>query len=124
MVDYYGYELEPRYVDINGREVERTPFSNPYNYDEFVLWKSDKFNSHTDSGVYSDRMMQWDLEKYNKCCREVFQNEGQMFGNRKPKQIEKFLSKYLGEDILLTAIIQGCHWITGFPYCAFYYRKI
>lgn len=124
MMDCYGYELEPRYVDIHGNKVEKTPYSHPYNYDEFVVWKSKNFNPSTDFGVYSDRLMQWDMEKYNKCCREVFSNEAQMFQNRKPEDIEKFLSLYLEEKIILTAVVQACHWLSGFPYWVFYYRKI
>lgn len=122
-MNMYGYEETPMFVDIRGRRVERTPYSHPYNYDEFVQWKSSDFNSHKDSGVYSDRLMQWDLKKYEKCCKEAFGNSGHGFHSRQPKNIEKFLTLYLEEEVVLTAIIQGCYWTNGFPYWAFYYRK-
>ena len=66
--------------------------------------------------MYSDRLHQWDYEKYNRCCQKVFKNEGQQFYQRNPKEIEKFLSMYFDKQIKLTAIMQGCNQSSGFPY--------
>lgn len=114
---YKGYH----YIDLDGRPVKRTKFDYPYSYDEYVQWKGDY--SKTDHAVYSDRIMRWDYDKFNKCCREVWGNEGQRFDNRSPVDIEKFLSLYYEEDIKLTAVMQGCNASNGYPYWIFFYAN-
>lgn len=47
-------------------------------------------------------------------------DRGQYFNNRKPEEIEKFLSQYLTNRIKLTAIMEGCNVSNGFPYWIFF----
>lgn len=127
-MSWYGYEqgklyFDSRFVDLNGKPIERTPLSYPYNYDEYVIWKDEIFNEEECSAVYSDRLFQWDYEKYNKCCQEVFKNQGQQFYEREPKEIEKFLGMYFEKEIKLTAITQGCNQSSGYPYWVFFYKE-
>lgn len=125
--DIYGEELTYRhglFLDLDGQEVKRTPFSHPYNYDEYVTWKSDDFNKERCHAVYSDRLYQWDHKKYSKCCQEVFKNEGQAFDSRNPATIERFLGMYLDKEIKLAAIMQGCNQSSGFPYWIFFYEVL
>ena len=127
-MSWYGYEqgklyFDSRFVDLNGKPIERTPLSYPYNYDEYVIWKDKIFNEEECSAVYSDRLFQWDYEKYNKCCQEVFKNQGQQFYEREPKEIEKFLGMYFEKEIKLTAITQGCNQSSGYPYWVFFYKE-
>lgn len=119
----YGEEIKPQFVDLDGNEIKRNPFSHPYNYDEYVIWKDEDFDKEKYSAVYSDRLYQWDWEKYNRCCQEVFGNQGQMFYQRKPKEIERFLSMYFDKEIKLTAVMQGCNQSSGFPYWIFLYEE-
>lgn len=68
------------------------------------------------SSVYSDRLFQWNPEKYNRCSREVWNNEGQDFSARVPDDIEKFLRKYCEkEDLVLCRILQGENQSSGYP---------
>ena len=68
------------------------------------------------SSVYSDRLFQWNPEKYNRCSREVWNNEGQDFSARVPDDIEKFLRKYFEkEDLVLCQILQGENHSSGYP---------
>ena len=53
--------------------VHRTPIDFPYSYDEYLLWRKD-YHKDKSQTVYSDRLFQWDSEKYNKCCEEIFGN--------------------------------------------------
>ena len=121
-MNIFGEVVEPQFVDLDGNEIKRNPFTHPYSYDEYVIWKDENFNKEKYSAVYSDRLYQWDYEKYNKCCQEVFKNQGQRFNQRDPKEIEKFLSMYFDERIKLTAIMQGCNQSSGFPYWIFLYE--
>lgn len=123
-MDIYGYGAKARYLDLNGNIIKRTPFSNPYNYDEFVVWKKESANDiERGSAVYSDRLWEWDHEKYNKFCQEVFGDKGQQFNSRKPDGVEKFLSLYFEKEVILTAIVQGCNQSSGFPYWIFFYKE-
>lgn len=114
--------LTGSYLNLKGEPVERTPQNHPYNYDEYVQWMKnyDEGKAHV---VYSDRLWEWDSKKYNKCCREVFGNQGQFFSNRKPEDIERFLSLYFGKEVKLTAILQGCNAGNGYPYWVFLYEE-
>lgn len=112
------------FVDLNGVPIKRTPFTHPYNYDHYVIWKDDSnFDRTNDDAVYSDRLYQWDYEKYNKCCMSVFKNEGQNFNQRNPEDIEKFLSMYFDKQIKLTAVVEGCNQAYGYPYWLFFYKN-
>lgn len=122
ILNIYGEDITHlRHVDLNGNPISRTKQEYPYSYDPFVVWKRDyhKGKGHT---VYSDRLIQWDYNKFNKCCQQVWNNTGQYFDNRKPNDIEKFLSKYFDKEIKLTAIMEGCNISSGYPYWIFFYE--
>lgn len=53
-----GRCIQYQYIGLDGNPIERTPQTNPYRYDEFVLFKSENYDK-MDSWVYSDRMLQW-----------------------------------------------------------------
>lgn len=112
----------PQYVDLNGKPVERTPWTNPYDFDEYVEWKGN-YNEY-DSAVYSDRMLSWETAKYDKCSKEVWGDDRrQSFNPERPDLIERFLRLYNNEEKLeLTAITRGCNVSNGFPYYVYHYR--
>lgn len=109
------------YFNLDGKEIKRTPISHPYSYEPFVQWIGD-YHKEKSHSVYSDRMFQWDSEKYNNYCEEIFGNHGQYFDNRDPNKINQFLNKYFGKEIKLTAILQCCNVSSGFPYWRFIYE--
>ena len=122
----FGFYVGRRYLDLEGRRIKRTPQTNPYNYDEFVIWKRElntELYIKDSEAVYSDRLMQWDFKKFNKCCMQVFGNSGQYFSSRKPEDIEKFLSIYLDTEIELNIIVEGCNQANGYPYWVFIYKR-
>lgn len=108
------------YVDMNGFPVERPKTQYPYSYDPFRIYKRN-WDSN-DEVVYSDRLFQWDSEKYERLTKEVFGNSGQYFTNRYPEEIEQFLQRYFNRRILLTGIMEGCNVGNGYPYWIFYYK--
>ena len=108
-------------INIRGEQVRRSKYQYAYSYDPFVVWKGDFEN--TDSRVYSDRLWQWDSEKFNTCCIEVWGNKGQYFDNRSCSEIERFLSLYFNKEVELTGIEEGCNVSSGFPFWVFYYRE-
>lgn len=120
-----GYELDlgPRYQDLDGEPVKHTPWTHPYNYDDFVQWKCSGFKKDDyPKAVYSDRLMSWDYEKFSRCVQEVWNGHGQCFNNRKPEDIQRFLSLYYDKPIQLGAVMQGCNQGNGQPLWIFFYR--
>jgi hypothetical protein len=121
-MNIYGCEGHYEYLDLDGNPVKRSRESHPYNYDEYVIWQKD-YKKASANVVYSDRLLQWDYDKFNECCMKVWGNEGQYFSNRESDDIEKFLSLYFGKNINLTAITQGCNVSNGYPYWVFFYEN-
>ena len=123
-MDYEGnvyYGNNHGRIDMDGRPVERTKEKFPYSYDAYVTWKGD-YSKYKGDCVYSDRLLHWDWDKYNECVMEVWGNKGQIFYNRTPKDIEKFLSLYYDKEVKLTMIMEGCNTSNGFPYWIFMFE--
>ena len=111
------------FKNLEGKEIERTPYTNPYSYDEFVLWMGDYKKENTVK-VYSDRLRNFNYEKNNLVSKEVFGDVGQYFNNRKPEDIELYLCKMLDKKIKLTAITEACNVSSGYPYWGFIYEIV
>lgn len=132
--DYYFFDefvsnyvsVNNRFVDLNGNPVKNNPFNSPYSYDEYVLYKSDDFNIEDCSASYSDRMLSWNPSKFYDTFNDVWSNASgfNLFDNKMPEDISKFLSKYFNDNLMLTALIKGCNVSNGNPYYAFFYKKI
>lgn len=121
-VDAFGGRGYHCYVSIDGKPIDRNPVSYPYSYDPYVIWMG--CFSDDNQAVYSDRLYQWDRDKYDKCCQEVFGDTGHVFSNRSPQKINEFLNKYFEKTVMLTAITQGCNVSNGYPYWVFYYEEV
>lgn len=112
------------FVDLRGNPIKRTPYSHPYNYDEYVVWKSNEFDINNYHAAYSDRLWEFDSLKYENCCSKIFKNTGQRFDNgRNHKTINDFLNLYFEKEVKLTAIMQGCNQWNGYPYWIFLYEE-
>lgn len=111
---YYGVNA------FTGDPITKTPQSHPYSYEPFVVWENEEVGAT--GSAYSDRMMQWDYEKFNKSCEEVWGNKGQLFHSyiRQPKDIEKFLQLYFDKpNLKLARLVEGCNVSSGYPYWVF-----
>ena len=77
----------------------------------------------SNNSVYSDRLYQWDSEKYNTCCQKIWGNEGQSFYGRDAESIEKFLRLYFdNQDIVLCKIVRYENVASGYPYWHFMFN--
>ena len=109
--------------DIHGEIVKRPKHIYKYSYDPYCVYKSNNW-SIKDTGDYSDRLMQWDYDKFTNCMKEVWGERcGQHFDNKEPKDIEKFLSLYHNKNIEITGIEKACNVSNGYPYWIFYYKE-
>lgn len=138
MTDYswniYG-EVENREVDgyvlVGWRQypkeffhgdTPRTPESHPYSYDAFVLHggKRSKQPEKLQS-VYSDRMAQWDRDKYDRACKKLI---GRRFNNCTPREVEAFLTEYFGKECKLWRTLEWCNASNGYPFWSFEFEEV
>lgn len=124
IIDKFGNVLfGMKGVDINGNPVERSKEDYPYSYDFFVIWKKDYIKEKSNV-LYSDRLRQWDRQKYDDCCMEVWGDKRHSFYSRNPEEIEAFLYKYIGKNIKLTVVMEGCNISSGYPIWSFHYENL
>lgn len=119
--EHRAYACNGNYVDIHGSINERTPRNAPYSYDPYVVKKSARCTPLLDDAVYSDRLSQWDYDKYEAACKHAFKTGGQ-FSTKSLDEISDFLSYYFDKKVECTCIMEGCNVATGYPYWIFYYK--
>ncbi len=124
-VNSFGDKQKYLYVDRHGNPIKKDPISHPYGYEAYVLWKIKNLQlKDITSGVYSDRLFQWDCNKFNRLCEKYWGNTSQWFNLRSHKEIELFLREYLElSDLKLLMIEQMCNVSNGFPLWYFSYTK-
>lgn len=108
------------YINEHGQPIERTPQSHPYNYDGFVLWRGEGKATQT---AYSDRLGQQDYKKTDELKKKHFGNISDYWNNRKPENIENFLSEWLNKPIKLVRVMEYCNQSNGYPYYRFDYYE-
>lgn len=93
---------------------------------DIYYYNSDQYDNGmepTDT-VYSDRLFQWDHEKYNKTRHRLFGNEGQGWFGIPPEDVEKFLQEYMCDDsIRICRIERSENRATGNPLWRFDFRR-
>lgn len=119
---YYNDDFGFSYVDEFGNPVEKTKDKYPYSYDGYVSYRNGD-NSDITGSVYSDRLRQWDYEKYEECSKK--HGDPGLMRNKVPIQIQSFLRDYLNEPKLnLILIMEYCNLSTGYPVWRFDYQII
>lgn len=109
------------HLNANGKAVARSVGEYPYSYEPFLTNRLLP-QSQANSSVYSDRLYQWDSEKFNKLCLKHFGDQGQCFYDREVTKIEAFLREYNNKpELQLVSIEQGCHVSNGYPFWVFHY---
>ena len=104
-------------TDWDGNPVKKPKEPGSYSYDSFVTYQTSK---DYDDAHYSDRLSQWNREKYNELCVKHFGKAGDYWGGRSPKSIEAFLREYWDSPGLeLVGIMECCNKSSGYPYWAF-----
>lgn len=133
---HQGYEREEMSIDKNGRISRRTSMgqefclphetndrsTHPYSYSPFFHWKKDW--KQNDTCAYDDRMREWKYDLWNEVCAELplMQHGIRRFEYQTPETLSKMLSKYCGEPVTCTALVEGCNVSNGYPYYVFYWR--
>lgn len=122
-----AYEFEDRDLAMGVDWVRPGPgnltkIQAPYAYSEHFLWRDGSRESLTGAHAeYSDRMAQWDLGKWQACCRDAPQSQITYWGK---DACTKFLTAYFGREVEAVALSEGCNVSNGYPYWVFWFRDI
>ena len=120
----YAMTCGSRPRDIDGKPAERPRSSHPYSYSEFLLWPLSFGEPITgwDHAVYTDRLQQWDSEKYGRLCREHM--PGKRWDNTTPEQVTAFMRAY-NEDpgLRVVAVQECCNVSSGYPIWILHYKS-
>lgn len=117
---FYAFGILP--TDLLGNKIERSKMDYPYSYSPFCYYLNGDIKDAT-ATLYSDRLYQWDSEKYNELCKKHFGDKGQIWSGRSVETTEKFLAEYLDkESVKVIAMIEGCNVSNGYPYWCMYVK--
>lgn len=100
-------------------KIEITIYYQNGSVEEINTYELPYYDIEPNTTLYSDRLWQWDSDKYNKCNNEVFGNTSQYFNISEHKKIEKFLSLYLDKPVKLVKIKEEINVSNGYPYWRF-----
>jgi len=119
-----GWGDEVYYHDEDGficHIPPRTEFSHPYSFDPIVLFYTGKEHQRAD---YSDRLQQWDYDKFKKCMEEAGNVSGELhfrWGNR--DQVTKLMRLYYDDPKLeVVKVVKQCNANSGYPLWIIYYN--
>lgn len=102
-------------VDENGNPVKRTKDDHPYSYDDFIIYRGHP-NEVGNITLWSDRLQSQYNSTWNDLLKKHFNETGENFTCRNPKQIEAFLKELLNDpELKLVYIMEGCNQANGFP---------
>lgn len=100
----------------------RTPESHPYSYDAFYVWRDfDKDDMSGIGGEYSDRLQQWEPEKYAHARREAGMGA---IENVTREQARKFIKAYYGGKYECVGYARCCNVSSGYGLGIFYIREV
>lgn len=114
-------DIPEMYHKFFPENIIKDRISYPYTYDPFLIYFNEKAESESTVTIYSDRLWQWDYDKYNLLCKKHFGNEGQIWENREPEKIQAFLCDWTGKEVILIANIQYVNMLSGYPVWRFDY---
>lgn len=116
---YNTFMRDGTLMDIEGNVIEKTKAEYPYSYDPIVVFRN--FTLESENRIWSDRLLQWDYNKYNQLSRKHFGDESQYWYAREPHKVEAFLSDWLDKTVRLVRITENCNVSNGYPVWSFDY---
>jgi hypothetical protein len=116
---------------VNPRQNNLTEDKAPYAYSEYFMWRDEtKVDPHKGTytawsakgvqAVYSDRLSQWDNDKFRAACDAV-KTQGRIRQWSK-EDATNFLTVYFGKTTTAVALAEGCNPSNGYPYWIFWFE--
>lgn len=106
-------------VGVDGKPVERTKAQYPYSYDTFIVWRTGP-NSELTHSVYTDRMQQWEPEKFE-LLRKKYNKQ---FPAMTPAELTNYMCEYIGKQVEVIYLAECCNHANGFPLWLIGYKEL
>lgn len=116
----FAYEDPEVDADLNRSDPPRSKRGWPYSYDPFTIWGEPSQHKDCNTSDYTDRLSEWDHNKYERIAAEVYKVDGEpqfpfREHNCRGDLIEKFLQRYYDNPrIKLLRVVEYCNSSTGF----------
>lgn len=91
----------------DGKPVTRTRQEYPYSFDDYISYEN-RDQPLANNSMYTDRMSEWEPNKYKELMQKHFKSENEFWGSRSPTQIEAFLRDYCDLPSLQLVRIWTC----------------
>lgn len=107
-----------RDADLQRHDPPWTKWDAPYSFDPYTIWGFAGPNKECNSTNWTDRLSEWDYDKYERIAKEVFPVGSQPFSdhNCRGDLIQEFLRRYHDDPtIVLLRVIAYCNLSNGFP---------
>jgi hypothetical protein len=115
-------KIPERYHEYIPGNQEKTKDEYPYSYDPFLIYYNENAEQMATNFPYTDRLKQWDWDKYQRLCLKHFGNKSDHWHDRPADKIEAFLCDYTDKKVVLIANIQYCNVANGYPvWCLHFY---
>jgi hypothetical protein len=116
-----GRGVHPKWVSTDP-DRQREQHDHPYSYSEFFIYGDRQvIRSKGLEAVYSDRLQQWDYEKYERCCEEHPKAWRRPVGDR--AAMSAWMTAYMGKPVDVVALAEGCNVSSGYPYWIVWFRE-
>lgn len=112
----YGYRYD--WVSPHG---SRTPQEYPYSHDEFYLWRKFKDGDESVTSAYTDRMREWDAEKYARATKDRMTNYNSVPKSR--AAADEIVAAYFGPKAECVGVAQSMNHSNGYPLGIFFIRR-
>ncbi len=97
-------------VGVDGEPVERTKAQYPYSYDTFIVWRTGA-NTEVTNSVYTDRMRQWEPEKFDALQKKY----NKQFPAMTPAELTSYMREYTGKQVEVIYLAECCNNANGYP---------
>lgn len=133
--DNYRHRMDDDFRNM-GKWVDPTrtkeKFDHPYDYSEFFIFGSRAIIEDVDGAVYTDRMSQWDHDKYTRLWKEHCKDEMNQqvinatysIRNVPVDNLSAFMSAWEDKAVRVVALAEGCNQSNGYPYWIIWWNNV
>jgi hypothetical protein len=86
----------------------------PYGYDEFFIFGNRDIIETAPEAYYSDRLQQNDRDKFSRLWDRHLRTS--QWVGAGAKTLSAFMTEYLGRNVTVVALAEGCNCGNGYPY--------
>lgn len=117
-----------RRLQINGRDwvdpnSTRDPRDFPYSHSEYFIWRTFERGDRTVEPYYTDRMRQWDADKYRRATDGGDRMTNWHSVPKSPADARALVRDYFGTEFECVGVAQSINVSNGYPIGVIFIRR-